>query len=133
MADNMTAGKRLIDPAPIISKLADRALHAKGKECSVLGEVIDVLMAAPLILHVEQRWIPVTERLPEEDGYYLVYEFSPFGGWCEVASFARDGRKVNEYDFVNKWENVWYGYDSEYGYITYDSVIHWMSLPEPPK
>ena len=80
-----------------------------------------------------QKWIPVTERFPEEDGHYLVYKFSPFGSWCEVARFARDGRKVDEYDFEAEWENVWYGYDSEYGYITYDSVTHWMPLPEPPK
>ena len=62
----------------------------------------------------EMKWIPVSERLPDEDGHYLVYKFSPFAGWCGVASFAKGARVVDEYDFANEWENVWYGYDSEY-------------------
>ena len=49
MADNMTAGKMMIDPAPIISKLADRARLAKDPECSLLCEVIEMLMAAPTV------------------------------------------------------------------------------------
>lgn len=38
---------KLIDPAPIIKKLAERCLVTKGIECSILGEVIDLLKAAP--------------------------------------------------------------------------------------
>ena len=82
-----------------------------------------------------QKWIPVTERLPEKDGKYLCYKQLPFltTGWCCVCDFAKDGRKVDEYDFATEWENVWYGYDSEWGHITSDSVTHWMPLPEAPK
>ena len=78
-------------------------------------------------------WIPVAERLPDKDGRYLVYK--QFHGFtlCDIASFAKDGRKVNEYDFEHEWENVWYGYDSEYGHVISDSVTHWMLLPEVPK
>lgn len=39
--------KKLIDPDPIIRKLADRCLKARGLECSILGSVIDMLKAAP--------------------------------------------------------------------------------------
>ena len=39
--------KKIIDPQPIIDKLAARCLTAKGVECSILGEVIDVLRVAP--------------------------------------------------------------------------------------
>lgn len=79
------------------------------------------------------KLIPVTEKLPEEDGSYLVYKVFGNHGWYEVHGFAKDGRKVNKYDFQKRWKNVWFNYDSEYGYITYDSVTHWMPLPEPPK
>lgn len=41
------ASEKLINPAPIVKKLADRCLVAKGVECSILGEVIDLLRAAP--------------------------------------------------------------------------------------
>lgn len=58
MADNMTAGKKLIDPAPIICKLADRALLAKGVECSLLRDVIDLLMAAE---DVADRYVRVSD------------------------------------------------------------------------
>lgn len=83
--------------------------------------------------HVGGKWIPVTEMLPEKDGRYLVRKkvFNSF--WYEVLGFARDGREVDEYDFQQEWENVWYQYDSEYGYFSLDSVTHWMPLPEPPK
>ena len=77
-----------------------------------------------------QKWIPVTERLPEKDGDYIVYKKR---GLYEVLGFAKDGRKIHKYDFARDWKNVWYSYDSEYGYCTTDSVTHWMELPEPPK
>ena len=81
-----------------------------------------------------QQWIPVSERLPEKDGRYLVVKIS-FNNtfWPEVASFAKDGRKVDKYDFHRGWKNVWYYYDSEWGHITIGDVTHWMPLPEPPK
>ena len=83
--------------------------------------------------HVGGKWIPVTERLPEEDGSYLCFSQYCGSGWCAVRGFAKDGRKKDEYDFQRRWKNVWYDYDSEYGYCVIDSITHWMPLPEPPK
>ena len=51
--------KKVIDPAPIIKELADRCLGAKGIECSILGDLIDMLRAAPAVAAVEVvhgRW-----------------------------------------------------------------------------
>ena len=84
-------------------------------------------------LQAATKWIPVTERLPENDGRYLVRKKNFNTAWFDVLGFAKDGRKVDEYDFEREWENVWYRYDSEYGYVTTDSVTHWMPIPEPPK
>lgn len=39
--------KKIINPQPIIDNLTARCLKAKGVECSILGEVIDMLRAAP--------------------------------------------------------------------------------------
>ena len=80
-----------------------------------------------------QKWIPVSERLPEEDGRYLVFERGYLIPSIRVLSFARDGRKVDKYDFHRGWKNVWYRYDSEWGHLTTDDVTHWMPLPEAPK
>ena len=79
------------------------------------------------------KWIPVTERLPDKDGEYLVAKQLFSDSYVRVVSFAKDGRKISKYDFHNRWKNVWYEYHSEYGYILIDSVTRWMPLPEPPK
>lgn len=80
-----------------------------------------------------QRWIPVTERLPEEDGEYLVwFGRNMFEHYAEVRYFAKDGEAVDKYDLRHE-KNVWYYYDSEWGYVACCNVTHWMPLPEPPK
>ena len=38
---------KIINPQPIIDRLVSRCLTAKGVECSILGETIDMLRAAP--------------------------------------------------------------------------------------
>ena len=80
-----------------------------------------------------QEWIPVTKRLPREDGRYLV-TINSFGDRqrINIRCFAKDGETVNEYDLAGQ-KYVWYFYDSEYGYVSDDSVTHWMPLPSPPK
>lgn len=55
----------------------------------------------------ERRWIPVSERLPEDGRTILTYTL---GGNIEV--FLYDS---------STYQPVWYG------------VTHWMPLPEPPK
>lgn len=59
-----------------------------------------------------QRWIPVTERLPEESGEYLAY-CGEYDGICVIY-----------YEILktkSKWRTNW------------KEVTHWMPLPEPPK
>lgn len=84
-------------------------------------------------INVPSKWIPVTERLPDKDSDYLVFKRFAGNAWCDVVSFAKDGRKVGECAFGEKWQNVWYYYDSEWGYIRTDAVTHWMPLSQPPK
>ena len=83
-----------------------------------------------------QEWVPVTKRLPQEDGAYLVTivtinSFNEYK-YIDIRSFAKDGEMVNEYELAGQ-KNVWYYHDSEWGYISTDSVTHWMPLPQPPK
>jgi len=77
------------------------------------------------------KWIPVSERLPE-DGTYLVTLESFFGGKprIDIRSFTNDLNKVDEFDFPEQ-KLGWYDYDSEYGYWEDTRVIAWMPLPEP--
>ena len=80
-----------------------------------------------------QEWINVKDSLPEKDGAYLVTTNS-FGDRQSVKFrwFAKDGENVDAYDLAGQ-KDVWYLYDSECGYISINSVTHWMPLPEPPK
>ena len=65
-------------------------------------------------LEAERRWIPVSERLPERDGFYLVLEnvnqVAGYYHWCKVFGWNTDGGRTN-----------------------IQSVTHWMPLPEPPE
>lgn len=61
------------------------------------------------------RWIPVTERLPEKDGMYLVH-----GAW------SASGRKVTD-------TCEFYVHDGYFRAAWNFDVTHWMPLPEQPK
>lgn len=82
-----------------------------------------------------QRWIPCSERLPEEDGWYLVlyYTRSRYKPYVyDVMSFANDLYQIDEYDFSDmKGQKGWFYCDRDYGYCVDDSVFAWMPLPEP--
>lgn len=56
------------------------------------------------------HWIPVTERLPEKTGSYLVYVYG----------------EVTEMNF---WHGKWHMLGDDYT----KAVTHWMPLPQPPK
>ena len=64
----------------------------------------------------ELKWIPVTERLPEKYGSYIVY------------------RKNHLFSMLRYSPTLgFHFYDSEWGDVTLRDVNHWMPLPEPPK
>lgn len=85
----------------------------------------------------EQQWIPTKEKLPMENGQYLV----TFAGFCgqdyrfiDCADFAIDLYKADSYDFKDKkGEAGFYQLDSETGFFLRDDVVAWMELPEAYK
>ena len=66
---------------------------------------------------LRRRWIPVTERVPSENGFYLcLYNHNHPGG---VA--MDEGLSILQW-FCGRWNlNEIY------------TVTHWMPIPEPPK
>lgn len=77
----------------------------------------------------EPQWIPCSERLPEEEGYYLTAHSYMSGhiGY-HVTHFAKDLYKVDEYDFA-EWKGVsgFFTIDDEYGYEKVDALA-WMPI-----
>lgn len=94
------------------------------KLAELLGKMVDFsdgtlyLMADYLIGKgvTIQRWIPVTERLPEVGKIVLVYGSR---GGIYTARLERDGRYAD-----------WHKLNSKTHYC---KPTHWMPLPEPPK
>lgn len=83
------------------------------------GAISDRLLAAGVTI---QKWIPVTERLPEPDVNCLVvvsgrFEKIVFDCAIEIADYAPVGGWILE--AFPEWEDP--------------LVTHWMPLPEPPK
>lgn len=89
---------------------------------------------ASKVVEIDQfnKWIPVTERLPEIGGCYIV-----------ALKYKYDFEK--EYTYDTDVATFHFGYDRGYidgqwnTYVDWDEgqqylhVTHWMPLPEPPK
>ena len=113
MYEDLTAELRIFETVckhsdkPDIADLARRAADAieelQGR-AKVLEKVADKWCDAV------PKWIPVTERLPETDGLYLV-------------SVKNDHKRRYS-------KTAWYEKQS---WFARQDVTHWMPLPQPPK
>ena len=79
-----------------------------------LTEIADHLIASGVTI---REWIPVTERLPEDGGMYLV--FNPKRAVAKVATVRYSSQSIR-----------WCGVEA-LSYI--EGITHWMPLPEPPE
>lgn len=98
--------------------------------------IAQIQNAPTIVLHEPQRWIPVTERLPEEDGEYLVVNRTIKGKPCVygIDTFANDLYQVDKYEFSDKkGQKGWAYFHDEYGYIEDQTVVAWMPLPDAYK
>ena len=111
-------------------KLVELIESARYWGSNTSEEIADHLISHGLTV---QEWISVDDRLPEEDGAYLVATNS-FGDRQSVKFrwFAKDGETVDAHDLAVQ-KDVWYLYDSECGYVSIKTVTHWMPLPILPK
>lgn len=98
----------------------------------ITEEVLEQINKIPAA-DVEPRWIPVTERLPEEDKEVLIsYRYKEGEGDTshsdiDITSYGQmyfGGQKVGR---VKHWRAPFEYFESNY------EVIAWMPLPEPYK
>ena len=82
-------------------------------------------------LEEAQRWIPVSERLPENVGSYLIY----YHEWSNGDFLPKyDDYRIRVMRFMNngKWCMPVCA-DKRCEADTNREVTHWMHLPEPPR
>lgn len=94
----------------------------------ILDTVIQVIEDQPIV----GEWIPVSERLPEEDGEYLV--------WYDCGDDAEEGCVVVNFDaevgafgyWQDRYDHHTLGFlDSDF--VECETATAWMPLPEPYK
>ncbi len=79
------------------------------------------------------EWINVNDKLPEEDGKYLVlYYFNYTGFRPDILSFYRDTKdKFFFGDEVPKnSKNIFVYYDSDCGHGVSNMVKYWCEIPD---
>lgn len=106
--------KREIETAAKNNCLTIRLNFAYAEIESLRKQYNEALKAKP-----KQEWISCDDRLPETDGYHLVYgtEYDFFSGknipYCGILQYSLKHKAWNTKAPIN--------------------VTHWQSLPEPPK
>ena len=104
---------RYIDADSLAKKImrAWELWDKKGEDCFVFSDIVTPIMVnEPTADVVEQtRWIPVSERLPEEDGCYLVTTTGTNNDIIDIAYYT---------------DGIWH---------KASRIKAWMPLPEPYK
>jgi len=99
---------------------ADKPFEVQEKDIEDFSEACRLLVEY-ISNTAEQKWIPVTERLPERE--------------CIAISMLKGQPCYKEQiiGWVFKSPNCKTGYACDAGEAVLCEVTHWMPLPEPPK
>ena len=124
-----------MENADLIKALKEDAewAHANEWETPItLGDHLDAAIDALEAADKAQRWIPVSERLPEYDpskgaNAYWIAKKTRNGEWqMKIALYSDYGYATT----VDIPQNVtWRDYD----FCQITNVTHWRPLPQPPK
>ena len=79
------------------------------------------------------KWTPVSDPPKEDDRYLVTLHDIHFGNAIGILRYSHNLHELDKYDFPNEERAGWCTYDNEWGYIEYNNVIAWMSLPKPYK
>jgi len=117
---------RLIDADALIERLKkDNPQTSKLKWAQILAD------NAPTI---ETKWIPCSERLPEERNWYLGIFEEPDTGWINPLPFICDYLLGTKTKVTTKEGWILRGFTDREEYIDYYfnlECVAWMPLPKP--
>lgn len=109
-------------PTDMQKKAAD-AIEELRKAVLRLEDESGIYDELPMFYIYPTKWIPVTERLPNCNGCYLVWRPHFFGGEIGMPSICY-------FDGSNTWHDS-YGVDFT-RILHSEDVTHWMPLPSAP-
>lgn len=81
-------------------------------------------------------WNKIVDKMPEEDGMYLVLRKVGKGkGYIDIQRYTNNLYKLNKHDFWNEKGKGggFVGFSDEFGYFKAKDVVAWMELPEIPE
>ena len=117
LVERLRAGTYTVEELSIILPKASDAIDDLSKQLDDMNEANIALYGAL------PRWIPLSEKLPEEKTYVLILADTIAGKMAKVSFRYKD----------SAGNNCWTALD-EYGKNLFDwKPTHWMPLPEPPK
>ena len=104
----------------------EKCAKESGKcQCRTMEMFTDHLIANGVTV---QRWIPVSERLPDKNGRYLA--FLKYVKCTMILNFALDFIEHDEYGLLTeKKKSCFYYCDEDWNLIEVPEVTHWMPLP----
>ena len=113
-------GKAVIKDKNKLSEAIEKLAEFEEKE--KCGEWLDAIELAKIAIALQsQKWIPVSERLPEEEEYILL-SFANYTG-LDIGRYENDGEN-----------DKFYPGDDEKSYSSYGFFVNaWMPLPKPYK
>ena len=113
----------------------DALIKWYGCEPSDIGAFENIIEKLPSA-QPEQRWIPCSERLPEERDWYLGIFKEPDTGWINPIPFICDYLLGTKTKATTKEGWILKGHTDREEYIDYYfnlECVAWMPLPEPYK
>lgn len=118
----------MIDEKKLIEDFMNNYLVKNdGTWNDAMDRAVELTKAAPKV----GEWIPVSERLPEENGSYLCQINFANHEIIDVLFFATNLYKVDKWDFSDKKRAGFYDCEYDWGCFEVYDVIAWMPLPEP--